>query len=216
MKKSKKVIIGVVAFLVICGVIGSMSEKEADVAKVNINQTADATDSSTGDDTSTDSKDSSKDDASSKESKEESEVSEETATEPEKSAEAEETIDTFTVGDMAVTKKVNISFLDCGEYKESNQFLQPKDGMKYVYFQFEFENTSKGDYIVSSFECYADGYTCDTYYGGEDSSLIFNTISSGRKTKGTVYYEVPEDAKDIQLEYSYELFSNEKIVFQYK
>jgi hypothetical protein len=42
------------------------------------------------------------------------------------------------------------------------------------------------------------------------------TISSGRKAKGKVYYEVPKDAKDIELEYESSWLSSSKIVFLYK
>lgn len=218
MKKSKKVIIGIVVFLVFCGAMGSLSEKEEDVAKVNINETVDASDLKS--DSDTDVVDTSNTDTTAtddtKENKDDTKEDDTAKTDSkEESKDTEEKDDLFVVGEMAVTKEANISFLDCGDYEEPNEYLQPKDGMKYIYFQFEFENTSKNDYYVGTFDCYADGYVCDSYYGGEDTGVELNSISSGRKTKGTIYYEVPEDAKEIQLEYSNSLWSNKKITFQF-
>ena len=39
------------------------------------------------------------------------------------------------------------------------------------------------------------------------------TMSPGKKAAGAVYYEVPEDAKEITLEYETNFLSQNKIVF---
>lgn len=120
----------------------------------------------------------------------------------------------FIVGDIVETSDVRVSYLSSGEYKSDNQFLQPKEGMKYYRFEFEMENISKSDITISSmllFNCYADGYAVDQTFIGDDT--LDSTISVGRKAKGSVYYEVPKDAKEIELEYKTKFYSNNTIIF---
>ena len=123
---------------------------------------------------------------------------------------------TFSVGDIVETKNLRISYLSCGEYKSDNQFLQPKDGNMFIYCEFEFENISDSDQLASSFDfnCFADNTSCDENYFG-DESLSAN-ISSGRKAKGKIYYEVPKNAKNIEIEYDANWLTSEKIIFLYK
>ena len=205
MKKSKKIIIGVVAVLFVLGAIGSMNE-EKDESKGTSTEVV-SNEDKTSDETA-------KADTDNKEEPKEKETKEEVTPTPTEEV-AEEPSNVYAVGDEVVTDDVKISYLSSGDYKESNQFLQPKDGYKYICFEFEFENTSKSDYYISSFDCYADGYDCEQYYGGENASSTL-TISSGRKAKQTVYYEVPSDATEIELEYSVNMWTSDKLVFQFQ
>ena len=127
-----------------------------------------------------------------------------------------ETKDKYYVGDTWENKYVLVSYDECGEYVSDNQFIQPKDGNKYIYAKFTFENIGKSDTTVGSwdFDCYADGFACDATYVGEDSGFS-QTLSVGRKINGSVYFEVPKDATEIELEYSPNFLTSEKIVFVY-
>ena len=122
----------------------------------------------------------------------------------------------FAVGDVIETSSLKISYLSAGQYTSDNEFLQPKDGYVYYRVEFEFENIGKSDELVSSldFECYADGYSVDETYVGEDT--LSATISSGKKVKGAIYYEVPSDAQEIKLEYEINYFTEDKVVFVIK
>ena len=95
-------------------------------------------------------------------------------------------------------------------------FDVPKEGYHYVYIELEFENISDSDKYVSYFEfdCFADGASCDAYYG-MDSNLSA-TLSPGRKTKGTVAFEVPVNAANVEIEYLTNLFTSNRIVFSYQ
>lgn len=120
----------------------------------------------------------------------------------------------YRVGDMIEDGNNRIVFVSSGDYTEENQFMQPAEGNKYIYLQFSFENISKSsDSSISfySFECYADGYAADMYYGGDDS--LSATLSPGRATTGYIYFEVPEDAQDIEVEYETNFFTEKKIKF---
>lgn len=120
----------------------------------------------------------------------------------------------YYVGDVIEDGNTKIVFMSSGDYTEDNDFLQPEAGKKYIYLQFAFENTSKtSDTAISyySFDCYADGYAADMYYGGDDS--LSATLSAGRATTGYIYFEVPQDAKDIEVEYETNVFTEKKIKF---
>ena len=124
---------------------------------------------------------------------------------------------TFAVGDIVEDGNLRIVYAAAGPYTEDNQFLQPAEGKRYIFLKFSFENIGTSDTSISgfSFEGYADGYTCDAYYGGEDD--LSATLSPGRATIGYLYFEVPADAKQIEVEYTPNVFnSSKKITFLYE
>lgn len=132
--------------------------------------------------------------------------------------EATETVSNeFVVGDIVATDDFKISYISADVYQEDNEFLQPKEGCIYYRMEFEFENVSDSDQTVSSmlnWNCYADGYAMDQSWVGDDT--LDATLSAGKKVKGALYYEVPEDSQEITLEYDVDYFSNDKIVFVVK
>lgn len=130
-------------------------------------------------------------------------------------ANTEATPDAFNVGDIIETKNLKITYVSCGEYISDNQFIQPLDGYRFVEFELEFENISDSDQSVSSysFDCFADGASCNQKFNLDDS--LDSTLSSGRKCSGYVRFEVPCDATVIELEYETNLFTSNRIVFAY-
>lgn len=122
----------------------------------------------------------------------------------------------YHVGDILQDGDLEIVYMSSGEYNEDNEFLQPSDGKKYIYIQLAFKNISdSSDAALSwvSFEGYADGYSADMYYGGEDT--LASTLSPGRSVSAYLYFEVPEDAKEIEIEYETNFFTEDKITFVY-
>lgn len=127
----------------------------------------------------------------------------------------EEKSNVFQVGDIVETKYLKITFVSAERYTEENEFLQPKEGYEYWKFEFKFENISKSDQSVSSmldWECYADNSKVDQTFIGDDNGLDA-TLSSGRTTQGSVYFEVPQEAESIELEYDINFWQSDKIVF---
>lgn len=122
----------------------------------------------------------------------------------------------FHVGDIIKTKNLNITYNKASRYVSDNIFMQPDDGNKYIYIELEVENLSNSDQSISyfSFQCYADGKLCDGFYGLDDE--LSATLSSGRKAKGTVGFEVPENAKVIEIEFEDNLWTDSKIIFLYE
>lgn len=126
--------------------------------------------------------------------------------------EVSETVESYNVGDIVEGKYSKITYISCTDYDSGNEFIQPKDGNKYIQLEFEFENIGDSDQFVSTFEFngYADGYTVEKAYTDTDLSA---TLSSGKKTKGTVTVEVPIDAKEIIVEYEENAFIGGKTIF---
>lgn len=122
----------------------------------------------------------------------------------------------FSVGEIVETSDFRITYLSAKEYKSDNDFLQPEAGYVYYKIDFEFENISDSDHYVSSwdFDCYADDYDMEqTYMDGLDLDA---TLSAGKKTKGSVFFEVPKDAKNITVEYETNFWTENKIIFVVK
>ncbi len=137
------------------------------------------------------------------------ETPEETTTAPDEDV-------TYHVGDSAMYGELKITYLACGVYYEDSKYRQPEDGYKYIYFQFAFENTSDSDeYFVSYLRCdaYADNYAVDMYLYGDDKFSA--TLTAGRSVTGYVYFEVPEDAEVIEVEYTPKSTTTDVYVFAY-
>ena len=133
---------------------------------------------------------------------------------PENNTEA--TADAFKVGDIITTQNLIITYLSSGEYTSDNMFMTPKDGYHYIYCEFEFENISDSDEHVSSydFDCFADGSSCDGFFGMDDN--LSATLSPKRKAKGTVAFEVPINAENVEVEFLTNYWTSDRIVFTYK
>nr|DAF81285.1 MAG TPA: protein of unknown function DUF5067 [Caudoviricetes sp.] len=122
---------------------------------------------------------------------------------------------TFNVGDVVETDNFRITYESAGEYTNSNEFLQPKDGYVYWEFKFKFENISNTDQTVSTmmdWECYADNSKADQTWIVDDNGLD-GKLSAGREAEGAVYFEVPKDAENIELEYDINFWQSDKIIF---
>lgn len=128
----------------------------------------------------------------------------------------EEKVDNvFVAGEFLETDHLKISYLSCEEYKSDNQFMQPRDGYMYYRLEFEFENVGEKDEYVSSFEFtgYADGYAVEQKYFDDTLSA---TLSSGKRVKGAVYFEVPVDSTEVTVEYEMNFWTEEKVIFVIK
>lgn len=125
--------------------------------------------------------------------------------------------DIYEVGDILMDGDMKIVYKASGEYHSDNEYIQPADGNKYVFFEFAFINQGKSDDSISSFsfDAYADGYVAEAFYGADDD--LSATLSAGRATTGRIYFEVPADAEEVEAEYTPNaLFSSKKIKFRYE
>lgn len=135
----------------------------------------------------------------------------------EDTTENEEPVDnTFSVGETLETSNLKISYLSAEQYVSDNQFIQPAEGNVFYRMEFEFENVGDSDEFVTSasFECYADGYSAEQSYYGDDA--LSADLSPGKKAKGAVYFEVPADATEVTLEYELNYWTEDKVIFVVK
>lgn len=132
----------------------------------------------------------------------------------------EETVgNVFHVGDILETKKIRLTYHSCGEYSDDNMFVEAGEGNELIYFEFEFENIGDTDASVGyfDFDCYADGYEAKNSICTADNAMTsITTLSPGRKTKGIVVFEVPQNAETIEVEYETSFWTQDKAIFVYE
>lgn len=118
------------------------------------------------------------------------------------------------VGETLNVNELKITYDSVEKWTSDNQFIQPAEGKQFIRLHFSIANNTNSDQYIGSydFECYADGEKCELSYMGDDT-LSFDSISSGRKISGYVYFEVPVDASEIEVEYETSIWSNKKAYF---
>ena len=113
------------------------------------------------------------------------------------------------INDIKITlKSVDKNFTDYLSYAIID------DDYTVLKADFEFENLDDYNNTVSHsyFKCFADKFSCDEFNYVEDS-YFYETIEPGRKATGSVYFEIPKDADNIEIEYEPYSFFEEKIIF---
>ena len=110
---------------------------------------------------------------------------------------------TAKVGGGITYGKAKVSFANCYEYTDYDEWTAPKAGYKVVVFEFEVENGNSSNFNFGSygFEGYADNVKVEPYYY-MDSDIELN-LAPGRTGTGTIAFEVPEDAQSIQADYDF-------------
>ncbi len=120
------------------------------------------------------------------------------------------------VGETLTTNILKITYKSSADDKGA-QYFPAASGNKIIKLTFEIENISSTDQIVSvyDFKCYSDDVASSAYYYG-DNGLSTTTLSSGRKATGNVYFEVPQNANSIDVEYETNYWSGNKAIFVVK
>lgn len=120
------------------------------------------------------------------------------------------------VGETLTTNTLKITYKSSADDKGS-EYFPAASGNKIIKLTFEIENISSTDQIVSvyDFKCYSDDVASSAYYYGDDG-LSTTTLSSGRKATGNVYFEVPQNANSIDVEYETNYWSGNKAIFVVK
>ena len=121
--------------------------------------------------------------------------------------------ETFDVSGLKIT--FNECDLDFTDYDDEYGWYAPDDGKKYVMASFTYNNESNSDKYVSiyDFTCYSDGTVCEqSYYF--DTDFINANISPSRNVSFRVFYVVPVDCNEIELEYETNLWTGEKQIIK--
>lgn len=130
----------------------------------------------------------------------------------------ENTTKVYNAGEIFENDNLAIKYVSFDEnFTGYNQYATVKEGCKIVKADFEFENIGSSDQYVSAYDfgCYADGYDCESFWSVDDSGFS-STLSAGKKAKGSVYFQVPNDATSITIEYTINSFTSENVEFLVK
>ena len=122
----------------------------------------------------------------------------------------------FHAGDIIETKYFSITYQECDtDWKDYDEYMGPSEGKKVVRAYFVIENIGNSDHGCGTweFDCYADGVACDAYLFGDQELPSYESISPGRKLQGYVSFQVPTDAKSVELEYEASIGQAEKAIF---
>lgn len=124
----------------------------------------------------------------------------------------------FGIGEAAEYKDVKITLMSYEE-SQGDQYFKPSEGNIFVMAEFEVENNSDSEIVVSSaisFDAYADGYSLSYSVNAlmaNKNTQLDGTVAPGKKLKGVIGYEVPVDWKEIEIHFTENVWSSKKIEF---
>lgn len=105
------------------------------------------------------------------------------------------------------------------QFEDEYDLYKLDDGLVYLKVDFTFENTGDSDKYVSiyDFDCYADNTNCEQQYVSDVTGDFMNqNLSSGRNVSFTCLYAVPAEASSIELEYTSNVWTSDKVIVQIK
>ena len=134
------------------------------------------------------------------------------------SAEEENKETVFRKGEIAELNGAQVTLSD---HKESagSDFNKPSDGNVFLMAEFEIANNTDKELAISSmlsFEAYADDYKLDYSLGAmmdKDGSQLDGSIAEGKKMKGWIGWEVPQDYQNVEIYFTDNVWSSNKFVF---
>lgn len=132
------------------------------------------------------------------------------------SEEEKETV--FRKGEIAELNGVQVTLID---YKEStgSEYNKPTDGNVFLMAEFEIANNTEKELAVSSvmsFDAYADDYALNFSFSAlmeKDGNQLDGTIAAGKKMKGWIGWEVPQDYQNVEIHFTDNVWSSNKFVF---
>ena len=131
------------------------------------------------------------------------------------SGETEVKTEVYEIGDSV--KAGNLIFtVNSTRIDEGGDFIKPKDGYIYYIIDVTVENTGDKSESVSSLMMFklfdSDGYNYNITIGPETKGSVDGEISSGRKLRGELAFEIPQDAEGLELEIDPSIFGSGQII----
>lgn len=130
-----------------------------------------------------------------------------------------ETDKMYGIGETAIAKSYKLTANSVNVIKSDNQFVQPDEGKEFVEVEFLLENISDSELAVSSVlncNAYEDGFVVseDLSAGvasGKDS--LNGTVAKGKKLKGSLFYELNEGWKELEIDIDIGLSKDDEVKF---
>jgi hypothetical protein len=125
--------------------------------------------------------------------------------------------ETYEIGDSI--KAGNLIFtVNSTRTDEGSDFIKPKDGHIYHIVDVTVENAGDKSESVSSLMMFklfdSDGYNYSVTFGPETQGQVDGEISAGRKLRGELVYEIPEDTEGLELEIDPTVFGSGQIIVE--
>lgn len=120
----------------------------------------------------------------------------------------------YYVGETLDANGVAITFVSAEEWYGFDQYFAPDSGNKIIRIKIDVVNNRKSDAFIWAydFSCYADNQPGSSYDYGDDA-YAGSELSSGRGASGYIYFEIPETAESIEIEFETDFWSDEKAIF---
>lgn len=124
----------------------------------------------------------------------------------------------FRKGETAEMNDIQVTMTSC-KLGKGSEYNKPDDGNAYLLAEFEIKNNSDDELTVSSimsFEAYADDYKLDYSFGAimeAEGNQLDGSVAPGKKMKGWIGWEVPEDFKAVEVHFTDNVWSSDKFVF---
>lgn len=100
-------------------------------------------------------------------------------------------------------------------YNESNEFLQPDAGNRYVTVEVLYENPTDDkniDYNSWDWTLFdSDGYNYDPSFVGKDPDLSSGTLNPGGTVRGWVTFEVRSESTNFKIQFTPSWLSNDNV-----
>lgn len=125
----------------------------------------------------------------------------------------------FHTGETAELNDVRVTMTNFEE-NAGKEFVSPASGNVFALAEFEIENNTGSEISISSvlsFEAYADDYSLNYSLSAamlKDAQLD-GTVAAGKKMKGWIGWEVPEDYQNVEIHFTDDVWSDHNFVFVY-
>jgi hypothetical protein len=125
---------------------------------------------------------------------------------------------TFSSGETVKLNDILVTLVGVTESTGSD-FNKPAEGNVFAICEFNIENNSSEEIIVSSiisFEAYCDDYSISQSISGlleVDKGQLDGSVAAGKKMNGVIAYEVPADWKELEINFTPDFWSSKDITF---
>lgn len=124
----------------------------------------------------------------------------------------------FGVGEVVELNDIIVTLTNVSE-NTGSQFMSPTDGNVFLVCEFEIENNSDKDIVVSSmlcFEAYVDDYATTMSISAMtsvDTAQLDGTVAAGKKMRGVIGYEAPSDWSELEVRFTPDFWTGKDITF---
>ena len=111
----------------------------------------------------------------------------------------------FTIGDTIINRDYKLTVEGASIIVSDNKYAQPDENCEFVEVDLTLENTSNDTLTVNPFyfTSYTDGFSIDNYntdiYMATSKNRLSAELDIGKKVKGVLCYEVPNDWSELEL-----------------